>query len=426
MKKKEKEKAANEKNKKFKKIFIGLSAVIVLILATIIGGAIYKNTLENKTTGSTWTDKYYQFLKEQKEAKEVDTALKEESDISFVQSEYMTNPVMVVKNEYKEDKKEYEYVGVFGIDDDKVTFLGGYSGNDAELKLYYDIEKKIYKYYIHIHNEDSSMYTSLDTILYDYDNYSIVKYLKEKGDPKENTEEYENAVKEFNNKKNEDEKREEIFIYESDNKVEQKKLDGTTLEYNKIDEKLVDTGVEPKYFDYKKDMKNLDLREEIVEGKQDYKEIKTLVDKAIEKVVKDQIALIEKTKQDIENAKAEIKADEEKKAKEKAEKEGFKVGTYTLKYGRYEWDLAEVGDPGRKETYILRSDKTCTHTDYEGKTTNCTFKAGRATDGQSIESMVERDALIIHESNGYQRSYFPKNGGFRDTDLENFLYKGAN
>ena len=75
---------------------------------------------------------------------------------------------------------------------------------------------------------------------------------------------------------------------------------------------------------------------------------------------------------------------------------------------------------------FLRSDKTCTHTDYEGKTTNCTFKAGRATDGQSIESMVERDALIIHESNGYQRSYFPKNGGFRDTDLENFLYKGAN
>ena len=80
----------------------------------------------------------------------------------------------------------------------------------------------------------------------------------------------------------------------------------------------------------------------------------------------------------------------------------------------------------KKETFILRSDKTCTYITYEGQTFNCTFRAGWATDGQSIESLVERDVLIINDEGGYDRSYFPKNDGFRDTDLENFLYKGVN
>ena len=133
-----------------------------------------------------------------------------------------------------------------------------------------------------------------------------------------------------------------------------------------------------------------------------------------------------KAKEEVAKKEAEEKAIKEAEEKARQEAEGLKVGSYTLKYGRYEWDLAEVGDPGRKETFILRSDKTCTHTDYEGKTFSCTFKVGRATDGQSIESMVERDALIIKDNGGYERSYFPKTGGFRDTDLENFLYKGAN
>ena len=414
-----------EKNsKKSKKTIIAILLVAVILLGAFIINNIYQKSLENKSTGSTWTDKYYKFLKEQKKEKQVDTALKEESDVSFVQSEYMTNPVMVVKNEYKENKKEYEYVGVDGIVENEVKFRGGYSGKKANIKLYYDVKKDTYKYYIHTNDDNSSTYTSLDTVLYDYDNYNIVEYLKEKGDPEEKTDEYEKAVKEFYKKQNEDTKREIIFMYDDDNKVEQKTLDGKTLEYNKIDEKLIDTGVEPEYFDYKRDMNNLDLRKEVIEGKDDYKDLQALLDKAIEKVVKDQIALIEKTKKDIENAKEEIKKDEEKKAREKAEREGFKVGSYTLKYGRYEWDLAEVGDPGRKDTYILRSDKTCTHISFEGKTTSCTFSTGRATDGQSIESMVERDALIIHEGS-YTRSYFPKTGGFRDTDLENFLYKGA-
>ena len=116
---------------------------------------------------------------------------------------------------------------------------------------------------------------------------------------------------------------------------------------------------------------------------------------------------------------------EEAKEKKKVEKEGLKVGSYTIKYGRYEWDLGELGDYGKKEIYILKSDKTCSHTDYDGKTTSCTFGVGRATDGQDVSSAVERDALIIYEG-GYSRSYFPKQGGFRDTDLENFVYKGAN
>ena len=61
----------------------------------------------------------------------------------------------------------------------------------------------------------------------------------------------------------------------------------------------------------------------------------------------------------------------------------------------------------------------------EGKTKSCTFSVGTATDGQSVESAVVRPALKISENGGYSYSYFPTSSGFRDTDLEHYVYQGA-
>ena len=425
-KKKNKSEEISSKEKKSKKtLIIILLSVVIVVLLSIVGMLLYRNSLENKSTGSEWSDKYYDFLKQENKRKDVNAVLKKESDISFVQSENEKDPYMIVKTE-SDDKTNPETISMYAIEDGKVIYINGYGAEKAEVKLYYNIEKKVYNYYLHTHYDTIDSYRSLDTIKYDYDNYNVYKTLEEKGIKDYDSKSAQDIRNEYNEKRSKDDKIDEISINENDKKVVQKTLDGKTIEYNKLDEKLVDTKVEPKYFDYKKDESNIKLRKEVVKGKNDSKDINDLLNKAIEKVVKEQIDLIEKTKQDIENAKKEIKADEERKAKEAEEKMGFKVGSYRIKYGRYEWDLAELGDPGRKETYILRSDKTCTHITYEGKKYSCTFRAGRATDGQSIESLVERDALIIKDNGGYEMSYFPKNNGFRDTDLQNFLYKGAN
>ena len=49
--------------KEKKNIIIVVLIVLVVILVCIVGWFIYKNSLEDKTTGSNWSDKYYEFLK---------------------------------------------------------------------------------------------------------------------------------------------------------------------------------------------------------------------------------------------------------------------------------------------------------------------------------------------------------------------------
>ena len=421
-----KEKTISQNKNSKKNLIIIILSIVVVILAFIVGLFIYRNSMENKTTGSDWSDKYYDFLREQSKKKDVNDVLSEESELSFVKGEKEKYPYMIVKKEFDDSGKTSEMVSMFAIDDGKVKYINGFGANKVEVKLYYNVDRKEYNYYLHTVSDTYEDYRSLDSIKYDYNNYNVYKTLEEKGIKDVDSEEAKKIKNEFRDKRSNDNNIDEFTINDTDKKVEQKTLDGKTLEYNKVDEKIVDTGVGPKYFDYKKDMDTVDLRKEVVKVQKDYKDIDKLLNKAIEKVVKEQIDMIEKVKQDIENAKNEIKADEEKKAKEAEERAGFKVGSYRIKYGRYEWDLGELGDYGRKEVYILNSDQTCTYTDYDGKTFSCTFRVGRATDGQSIESAVERDALIIKGSDGYERSYFPKSDGFRDTDLENFIYKGSN
>lgn len=427
------EKKLKNKNKKSKKnIIIIILSIVIVILVAVIGCLVYRSTLENKTTGSTWTDKYYEFLKEQSRSKKVNDSLKEKSNISFVQSESMKNPMMIVKSKYKDGKYNYEYIAVFGIVDDSVKFFNGFSSSEADVKLYYNLDKKKYKYYIYNKNDTFETYTSLDTVKYDYDNYNLAKLLDEKGITGYDSEEYNEAVKEFYEKQDKDTNREVIMIYDDDKKVEQKTLDGKNLEYNKIDEKLVDTGVEPKYFDYKKDMNVLDLREEVVEGKENYKDIDALLTKAIEKVVKEQIELVEKVKQDIENAKAEIKADEEKKAKEAEAAlyaKGLTIGNYNLKYGTYTTSVPHGGVNGNDlyGTITLKPNGAFhikTNFEQSSGNTKTIDEDGTYTTGRSLNSYDSQDTIFFKTNSGYKFSYFVTNNSYFNSQWIIYNYSG--
>ena len=63
---KEKDIEKNKETKLSKKnIIIIVLAVLVVILLGIVGWFIFSNSQADKTTGSDWSDKYYEFLRNQ-------------------------------------------------------------------------------------------------------------------------------------------------------------------------------------------------------------------------------------------------------------------------------------------------------------------------------------------------------------------------
>ena len=244
-----------KKSKKGMIIAVVILSILVVALGTTVAFLLYRNSLENKTTGTGWSDKYYEFLREQKKSKNNNSAIIDGSDISFVNAKSMEDPMMIVTNNTELDGKDAISLSVFGIVDDKVKYLTGQTGPIEEAKFYYDIENKEYKYYIHSHSDNYDRYISLDTIKYDYDNYNIQKEMEKKGITDYNSEEYSQMTQDLLKRQQEDSTREELTFSGADSKVVQKTLDGKELEYNKVDEKIVDTNVKPDSFEYKKGQK---------------------------------------------------------------------------------------------------------------------------------------------------------------------------
>ena len=173
MSKKKKNKKENKISKK--NIIIIVLAVLVVILVCVVGWFVYRNSLENKTTGSKWSDKYYEFLKSQNNGNKLNWMFTNKSEISFVNSKEIEDPLMLVKNETKcsGNNDNCESVNILGIVDGEVRYFVGTSAKKESVKLYYDIEKKEYKYYLKSTYDNNENYVSLDTIVTDYEKYDL-------------------------------------------------------------------------------------------------------------------------------------------------------------------------------------------------------------------------------------------------------------
>ena len=430
--KEEKKNVSENKNSKKNIIIIVLSIAVVLLLC-IVGWFIYRNSLEDKTTGSDWSDKYYEFLKEQSRAKKVNDSLKEKSDISFAKTKSMEDPMMIVINDTKFDGKDAKSISVFGIVDDKVKYLTGQTGQVEEVKLYYDVEKKEYKYYIHAKHNEFDGFKSLDTVKYDYDNYNLQKEMEKNGITDYQSEEYSKLTLDLMNRQQADTAREDYNYYtEADKKVTETTLDGKELEYNKINEKLIDTDVKPDSFEYKKGMDVIKLRDNVIDGKESYKDLDELATKSIEKVVKQQIDLVEKIKQDIENAKAEIKADEEKKAKEAEEAlyaKGLTVGSYNLRFGTYTTSIPHGAIDGTDlyGTITLKPNGKFhikTNFDQSSFELKNVDEDGTYTVGKEVNSFETQDAIIFRTNSGYKFSFFVTNNSYFNSQSSIYNYSG--
>lgn len=431
--KKEKEEIKEEKkSKKGVIIAIVVLSIVVVIFGIIIALLLYRSSLEDKTTGSEWSDTYYKFIKERSKSKDDHGYLSTKSKISFAQSKGAKYPLMIVKYDNMCGEKKCSTIDIYGIVDNKVEYFIGNSAKTAEVKLYYDIDKNEYKYYLHIGDEGVERYESLDTIKYDHDNYNVLKIMKEKGITDIESQEYKDLSSELYKKQAEDTNREYIEYYGSEIKVVQNKLDGGTIEYNKIDEKLVDTDVTPKTFDYDKGMDVIKIREEVIEEKKDYKDINELVNKAIEKVVKKQLEIIEKVKKDIEDAKAEIKADEEKKAKEAEEAlyaKGLTVGSYNLKFGKYTTSIPNGGIDGSDlyGTITLKPNgKFHITTNFEQSSfeSRNIDEDGTYTIGTAINSFETQDAIHFKTNSGYKFTFFVCSNTYFNSQSSIYNYSG--
>ena len=95
-----------------------------------------------------------------------------------------------------------------------MEFFVGTTSKKEEARLYYDIEKKEYKYYLKSTYEGNERYYSLDTIVTDYEKYNVYKEAEKRKITDYNSKEYKKLQDEIYKKKSEDTTREEITINE--------------------------------------------------------------------------------------------------------------------------------------------------------------------------------------------------------------------
>lgn len=273
-----------------KKILILISIMVVITLCGVFG---YKYMKESKTTGTNWGDKYYEFLQNMSNGKN--------KKIMFTETSFYKDPLLVVyENVDSNDKLEFA-IEFYAIENGKVKNIANHAyGSSEEIKFMYDVAKEQYNYFLYNNFEGSKTYESFDSIIIDFKVSNIVSDM---------------VVKEkLNSEERNKRENEEISKYDNYSNYDISKAEDPNKEFSYV----IDTGMEIKHFDYKKDSKY--LFEKIKELVKLYQKNKDLGSEYNEKI---------QTKLESTN-----KNNEETTNKNEGKKE-FKVGDYTLKYGKY-------------------------------------------------------------------------------------------
>ena len=263
--------------------------IIIIILCVIFG---YKYIKESKSIGSSWGEKYYEFLQNMPNSSD--------KKILFVESDFYNDPVLVAFENVEDNDKLRFVIQFYAIEDGKVKSVSNHSyGGTQEIKFMYDVKKDKYNYFLYHNFEENKYYESFDSVIIEFKVNNIVDEIitKEGLNPEER------------NKR----EKEEITKYDNYSNYEISKADNPNKEFSYV----VDTDMDIKYFDYKKDTKY--LFEKVKELVNLFKKNKDLGSKYNEKV-QAKLESINKTNENTTN---------------KEEKMEFKVGNYTLKYGKY-------------------------------------------------------------------------------------------
>lgn len=315
---------SKKKNKGLKIAIIILVIILVLIGAGICGFFWYQSIKLNKSTGTTWGDTYYAYLKEGIEQEEFSDKEKygiqqnmKNTTLKFCEIDKEEPPVMVMNYE----ENDTNYVNVYHIDDSGKVVNVSYK-EPSTVELLYNIELKQYIWYVHVEKANEDLYQPI--ILENSNNMS--------DDNNNNNSIIENNIS--NSTDDEIKITEDIadITIEKDEETSIETLEGDIISISKFDEIFIkpeiDESIEVSINFSNIDDSNLkDIISEIING---YKTEDEIVTEEIKNIVDEKVRQVETTKQKIEDAKEDIEKKQEedrKKAEEEAKKEAEKNET---------------------------------------------------------------------------------------------------
>ena len=381
--------------KKILLIVIPIVLVVIIAVAIIVGFLLKKENKEdeNTSTGSTWGDVYYSYLK--KGIKEKDPEIAEnkygivadmkDAKLQFCEVEGNQNPTMIMT--YKKD--ENQYVSIYQISDDKQISFSLYR-EPAYIEYLYDIAKNKYSWYVHTIETSGDLYSSLKDVIN-----------KLKGDKSNADEDYK--------------------ISKEEAQITQNTVNGDTITISKFDEIFVKPEIEQNIqIDFNTEINEEDLKKQMTTAVKDYKkESEKLTDEIKEKVSK-KVEENKTKKENFEKAKEELA----KKQAEEEAKKGITVGKYTIKYGKY------IGSDGATgETIVFNADGTCqitaTFTGDTVSTRSYTYKVGTYDFAQSMPADYQ-EGIGVYSKEGMLSYTFlvASNTRIIDNDVSVFDYAG--
>ncbi|MBQ9011363.1 MAG: hypothetical protein IJ093_01800 [Bacilli bacterium] len=403
-----------KKTKSKKKIII-ISLIIVLLLCALgIGGYfLYQYKKLKEPIKSNWGQTYYMYLKDVNEnGKQEKASLPKDpkdAKLTFYEVEDVKDPIMVIT--YTQAKEDYS--NVYYIHNNKVNILNYVE--PATVELLYNIENKEYNYYSHVKANNENKYKSIAE--------QIKERIAELEKGKANTTEEEVT-----------EETEYVFTEESVDKVTD--IDGKEISITKFDQTFIKPNVKETYIKYDTDLEEKELKEAITNEVDNYQAKDQIVTEKVTKQVEEKVTEVEKTKQEMADAKAAVeKKEAEEKAKreaeerEKALKEGLKVGSQTLKYGTYTTSVPGGGMNGNDlyGTITLKPNGEFhikTNFEQSSGESKTIDEDGTYTTGKSMNSYDSQDTIFFKTNSGYKFSYFVTNSSYFNSQWIIYKYSG--
>ena len=335
-----------DKNKKSTTKKVLMIIVPILIIVGIIGVIFIKKNLdEQKPIDVEWGQTYYLYLKDVKDNKKYEKASlpkdMKKAKVNFYEVKNVKgveDPVMAISY----DKNNETYTNVYYIRNNSInTFT--YS-NKMVIEFLYNIEKKEYDYYTHTTRDDKEVYSSLGAQIEDLNEASdkaIEEWEKEdKGNSGEESSSEEDNKAEEDDDVEEKEANQEYSFKEGE-KSSVTDVNGNEVSIPKFDETFVEVETEDKSVDFDLELDDKELKEKIATGVENYETQDENVTDKVEEKVQESITEVDKKHEEMKKAEEEVQ--KKKEAEEKARKEaeakelaqGYKIGKYRLKYGKY-------------------------------------------------------------------------------------------
>ena len=317
-----------EENKKSKKgIIIAILVLIIIVLAGVGGYFGYQLWKDSQTTGTDWGDTYLENL--EGKISNGDYGDADDASLGFIQFEESNKPAMVLN--YETGTNKIMEISVLDSENNiKYKKYETEKENELDIEMLYDIESKEYNWYEHEKKQDGTeIFTEVA-----------------QNDIEQGTEPTEDKKHQFT--------KEEM--------TEQEVPEGEIPSIPKFDEEFVKPDIELNETDIdlkNKDIDKKDIKDKVEEAIEDYKPQKNITDEAKQNV-DNSLKNLETKKEEIKKAEeekakkeAEEKAKAEEEARKKAEEEaakGLKVGSLTLKYGTYSFNMPNGGENGKTLT----------------------------------------------------------------------------